>query len=417
MVYSLPKALLLASILATFANADFPAFTQIQPYTDAQCTDPADYEFENDVFNVGTPNENKFTLGFGVDAPDRGNKWQRYKNVNFKNTSAPANGIGDWVYWDVGDVGHDCNHVIMLPYAGNVGHGAMAFDQPPGNVIVAANKRGCHFTQIPASTTLYTTFCCGSQCQHFVGDSPDGRKTDKRSEELVTEPVVKPRTVEVPMKKDVTALLDLPTRHTGSLAARAAALTSPNPASLQRREQCRSDDEACMEKVWASCQIDKGESSATAGLQVAVSNIQKATAGPGVGSSSISASRSFTIGTSFSSSVGESTSIGVGVSVGITAGVAFPVEATSTVTLSSSFTKEFNKQTTNESNESKQTSVTYTSSMVPGTQGFLSFTPYYNCYSPTIQCGESKMWGYFSICYPQLGNDGAVKGEYSIVIV
>ncbi|CAG8958445.1 hypothetical protein HYFRA_00011122 [Hymenoscyphus fraxineus] len=399
MFNSMLKATLFAALLSTCSGLKWG---EIKPYKDAQCKEELKFSFKEDPLDKGQT----FKLGKGVGAPEVGNKWKVYKDTKFENAAAPNGGVGNWVYWDTGPIPSKCSVVFMQPYAGNVASGAMAKGQAPGNVVLTTSKSGCYFTQIPVASTFYTTFCCGTQCDHYKGDAPDGAGKPKKRSEI---PAMSQEDASAIAAKDTVVEAAVSTRNSGSLAARAAAI-------MGKRETCASTDKACADKVWAGCKIENGQPRLTAGLQVAVSNIQTAQSGPGVTGSSISSSLSFTIGTSTSVSTTRSFSSTQGLSMTVTEGVTFPIEAQVAVAASVSFTEGLDKTTGHDSSKSKQVSVTYTMGMVPGTSGFMSFTPYYDCYSPVISCGKEKTWGAIDVCYPHLLGDGTPKGEYTIVV-
>lgn len=203
----------------------------------------------------------------------------------------------------------------------------------------------------------------------------------------------------------------LETRNSGSLAARASAANALN----KRGGTCNSDDTTCINKVWAGCKIDPGEARSEAGLQVAVSGIVSATSGPGSSGTTVAVTQGFTVGTSTSVSDSTSYETSEGLSVTLEAGVTWPMEATVATTASLTLTQGVDHTTGHDSSFSKEVTTSYTLPLVPGTSGFLSFTPYYQCYMPTITCGRTEMTGPVNICYPQLLKDGSPQGEYTIV--
>lgn len=98
MEHSILKAALLASPLSTTANA--LVWGTVKPYQDSQCSNALDYTY-NGLYITGDDSvvsNQPWTLGMGVAAPDVGNKWQKYTNVNFQNASAPDGNIGNVGY-------------------------------------------------------------------------------------------------------------------------------------------------------------------------------------------------------------------------------------------------------------------------------------------------------------------------------
>ncbi|CAG8976202.1 hypothetical protein HYALB_00011133 [Hymenoscyphus albidus] len=366
-----------ASLLAISSALQFQV---IHPFSDSACKNPVGVKAVHDSDAV-----TEIALGYGVGAEARGRKYEKYGKVDFENATAPDNGIGNWVR---------CNWMWMAPDA----------MQAPGKVILTAAQEGCVFTQLPVSATLWATFCCGGQCNHFTGSAPDprpaGEKPHKR-EEITTN-------CKRPQKKNIPATTDMVAAKMGSLAARAA---------LQKRDRCDIHDKECADKFWKGCKIDPETPTLAAGFQVAVSQIQSAAAGPGAGDSTITASIAFTVGTSTSFTQGSSSSSTQGLEVSVEGGVSFPVEAKTTVSASLIFTEEINQSTSHEQNESKQETVIQTLAQVLGTTGFQSYTPYYNCYMPYIDCGMEKGTGKVNVCYPAYDNKGQIRGEFAIVTV
>ena len=204
-------------------------------------------------------------------------------------------------------------------------------------------------------------------------------------------------------------------RRGNSVTARAASLAASSRVS--KRTDCGTDA-TCWQNAWASCKINMGSPRVVAGLQVAVSNAQTAPSGPGVGASNIQSSGSITVGTSTQISTDTTFSTSEGVTVSMEAGIEFPIEASSSVSATATFTQQSSKTIGQGTDNSATISRVNTLGMVPGTRGFMSFTPTYECYDPDVRCGDPNVDnpGYFaSICYPQYINR-VIQGEYDIVI-
>ena len=149
----------------------------------------------------------------------------------------------------------------------------------------------------------------------------------------------------------------------------------------------------------------------SAGQQVLVADPQECSGG----TCSFSISHGVTVSTSFTTSSDTTITNTVGGSLSVEAGIDFIEEAKVSATVEYSWAKAVSQSTSTTITNSTTITVTHNIGQQPGTNAFVTFTPTYNCWGVTVDCGTEDQ-GDFDYCQPALTPDGkGVEGDYTVV--
>jgi hypothetical protein len=152
----------------------------------------------------------------------------------------------------------------------------------------------------------------------------------------------------------------------------------------------------------------------SAGKQTMVSNVQTCTTSPCY----ISVSHALSVSTTLTTGSSTTLTDTYGDSVAIKTGIDFIEELDITTTLSYSLATAFETSTSTGITNGTTVTVTNTLGQALGSSAFVSFTPTYNCYSASIDCGGGASDSVFDFCQPAT-SDGvdSIEGDYTVVYV
>lgn len=306
----------------------------------------------------------------------------------------------DDVWWNIGEPDDGCQILVMSPVGQDVA-GANC-----GNVVLAQKNAGCYYTHL--DSTFMTQYCCGSgDCAKAGVGGAKRSVTDVP--ELLARAAAGEDTFAVPINHGSAhqpiATFSLHDKH----AKRAAENLESSPGlSLSARaaryaadvELRRRDDDICGPAT------NVGDSYTKAIGQIQVTDVLTCNSNSACNQQ---VGKQVTVSHTLTSQTTKTFQVSAGVDVAVEAGIAFFVEAKSTVTGHSDFAWGVIRSTGVSDTESETKTINQVYSQVPGTKGYIWFTPTLECQKKSMVCkGEELV---VEQCDPALLQDGSQKGE------
>ncbi|KAI0471031.1 hypothetical protein GGR56DRAFT_683185 [Xylariaceae sp. FL0804] len=378
---ALPRALLPALLLASRGLA-----YSIVAHQNSLCTQTLQ------LTSAGTEVANS-ELDMSVSITDWDNgAGYFYDELDFPGnvtTSGSAVGTGSAnVYWAVGeDPDPGCQLILMK----DNGQGWQTINPLPGSLVLRVSTAGCYYSSLSPKEGVITSYCCGDDCTRVELESNGGNPT-KRD-------VVPAAEAEQEEKKRAAPAL--------SNAARAG--------DAVRRLRTRDDA--------PECTIVDNENLfdfQTSGVQLAVTQPQHCDTGPGTCQHTVHISADASTAVSASSS--QSWTVTGGASISVKAGVDFIVDAEVTGELSVSIAQGWTNETGTTVTTGTTNGTTQQLVQQVGTNGYLSFTPLYNCWQGDASCGADAdgneiLVSDMAFCQPATDGSGKLSGQYNMVYV
>ncbi|KAF2488693.1 hypothetical protein BU16DRAFT_568212 [Lophium mytilinum] len=330
-----------------------------------------------------------FNINHGVSEELDSTKY--FDNLQFPGATFATGSSAYNVWWKAAKDEDHCRIALMTDYSQWHYNQLGGPIQPYGNVIINAGRDGgCYFSAIPEGSNLSGTFCCGVGDCALISAGNDALTLRKGAAEAAS----KKEEAQTLSKKheERSPELESETSHSFSPAARARA------RALVAREDCVA--------------TPQGDAFPAAGYQTLVANTQTCT----TGSCSFLINKGISLSTTMTSTSDQTITNTVGASVTTTAGsdlLGFQVA----VGVSYDFAIAIGKSMSEAVQNGTTVTVTNNLGQALGTTAFATFTPTYNCYMATVDCGHGVS-DPLEFCNPALSEDGTtLLGDYNVVYI